>query len=50
MCFIEWETRIFILKFREIFPWRETVLSAHEMKYDEKMFFCQIHTIFWEKW
>ena len=36
----------FILKFREIFPWRETVLWAHRMKSDENQFFCQIHAIF----
>ena len=45
MCFIERETRIFILKFREIFQWRETVLRAHGIKSDEKLFFCQIYAI-----
>ena len=49
MCFIERETQNFILKFREIFPWRETVLRAHGMKSDEKPFFCQIYAIFWGK-
>ena len=39
MCFIERETQNFILKFREIFPWRETVLRAHGMKSDEKPVF-----------
>ena len=29
MCFIERETRNFILKFRESFPWKKTVLRAH---------------------
>ena len=42
MCFIERETHNFILKFREIFPWKETVLRAHGMKSDEKPFSCQI--------
>ena len=32
MCLIEIETLSFILKFMEIFPWRETVLRAHGMK------------------
>ena len=38
---IERETRNFILKFREIFLWRETVLKAHGMKSDEKPFFMR---------
>ena len=38
MCFIERETQNFILKFREIFLWRETVLSPHGMKSVEKPF------------
>ena len=42
MYFIERETQNFIIKFREIFPWRETVLMAHGMKSDEKTFLCQI--------
>ena len=42
MCFIEGETHNFIVKFGEIFPWRETRLNAHGMKSDEKLFFCQI--------
>ena len=46
MSFIERETQNFILKFREIFPWRKTVLRAHVMKSDEKPFFCQIYVIF----
>ena len=45
MFFTERETQNFIPKFREIFPWRETVLRAHGMKSDEKMFFCQICVI-----
>ena len=49
MCFIERETRNFILKFSEIFLWREKVLRAHEMKADEKLFFCQIYAIVWGK-
>ena len=49
MCFIKRETQNFILKFREIFPWRETVLRAHGMKFDEKLFFCQTYAIFEEK-
>ena len=44
MCFIERETENLILKFREIFLQRETVLRGHGMKSDEKLFFCQI---FW---
>ena len=40
MCSIERETENFILKFREIFLWRETVLRAHGMKSDEKPFLC----------
>ena len=43
MCFIARETRKFILKFGKIFSWRETVLRAHEMKPNEKPFFCQIY-------
>ena len=50
MCFIEREARNFILKSREIFPWRETVLRAHRMKSDEKPFFCQIYAIFEKNW
>ena len=46
MHFIERETWNFILKFREIFPWRETVLRAHRMKSDEKLLFCQIYANF----
>ena len=48
MCFVERETQNFIIKFREIFPWRKTVpsLSAHGMKSDEKLFFGQIYVIF----
>ena len=49
MCLIERETQSFILKFREIFRQRETVLRAHGMKSDEKPFFCQIYTIVWRK-
>ena len=49
MCFIERETQNFIHKFREIFLWRETVLRAQGMKSDEKLFFCQIYAICWEK-
>ena len=48
MCLMERETQNFILKFREIFLWRETVLSAHGMKPDKKPFFCQIYGIFKE--
>ena len=39
MCLMERETQNFILKFREIFLWRETVLSAHGMKPDKKAVF-----------
>ena len=46
MCFIERETQNFIVKFREIFPWREKVHMARGMKSDEKMFLCQIYAIF----
>ena len=45
MCFIERETTNFILKFRGIFLWRETVLRAYGMKSDEKSFFFQIYVI-----
>ena len=47
--FIERETHNFILKFRELFPWRETALRAHGMKSDENQFFCQIYATFWGK-
>ena len=40
------KTTTIILKFKEIFPWRETVLRDHGMKSDEKPFFCQIDAIF----
>ena len=46
MCFIDGETRNFILKLREIFLWRETVLGVYGMKSDEKPVFCQIYAIF----
>ena len=49
MSFIERETQNFIPKFREIFLWRELVLSTHRMKSDEKTFFCRISEIFWRK-
>ena len=49
MCFIERETQNVILKFRDIFLWRETVLKAHGKKSDEKLFFCQIYAIVWWK-
>ena len=49
MCFIEREKRNFILKFREIFPWSETVLRAYKMKSDEKPFTYQIYAILKEK-
>ena len=45
MCFIERETQNVILKLREIFLWRETVLRTHVMKSDEKLFFCQIYVV-----
>ena len=44
--FIERETHNFILKFRESFPWKETVFRATEWK---SVFFYQIYAIFWEK-
>ena len=49
MCYIKGGTQNFILKFRDIFPWRETAPRAHGMKSDEKLFFCQIYGTFWEK-
>ena len=50
MCFIGKEAQNFILKFGQIFLWRETVLRAHGMKSDEKHFFCcQIYAIVWGK-
>ena len=48
-CFIERGTQNFILKFRNISLWRETVLSTHGMKSDEKLIFCRIYAIIWEK-
>ena len=45
MCCIEREKGNFILKFREIFLCRETVLRAHGMESDEKPFFFQIYAI-----
>ena len=47
--FIERETHNFILKFREMFPWRETGFRANGMRSDENQFFCQIYAILWEK-
>ena len=38
MYLIESATCNFILKFKEIFPWRETVLRVHRMKSDESRF------------
>ena len=49
MRFIEREKHNVLLKFGEIFPWRETVLRVHGMKSDEKLFFCQIYAFFLEK-
>ena len=48
MCFIERETWNFILKLREIFPWRETVFRAHGMnkKIWWKAVFLSIYVIF----
>ena len=47
MCFIKREIQNFILKFREISTWIETVLCrVHGMKFDEKSFFCEICAIF----
>ena len=36
MCFTGIETQNFILKLREIFPWRETLLMDHRVKFNEK--------------
>ena len=47
MCSIERKTQNFILKFREIFLWRETVLRAHGMNCDEKPILCNFLR---EKW
>ena len=44
MYFVERETWNIILKFREIFPLRETAFRAHGTN-----FFFQIHAIFLEK-
>ena len=38
MCFIEREPQNIILKFSKIFPWRETVLRAHGMKWFDLIF------------
>ena len=43
------EKQNFILKCREIFLWRETVLRANGMKSDEKPLFCQIYAIVWDE-
>ena len=50
MCFnsFYW-TQNYFLKFKEIFQWRETALSANRMKSYEKPFFCQNYAIFLEK-
>ena len=45
MCFIEREPQNFVLKFRGIFLWRETMLRGHRMKSDEKPFFSQTYAI-----
>ena len=39
MCFIERKMQNFILKFTDIFSWRETVLRAHRMKSEKKTVF-----------
>ena len=39
VCFTERKIQNFIVKFRENFIWRETVLSAHRMKSDENPVF-----------
>ena len=41
MCFIERETQNFILKFRENFLWRETVVKTHGMKSDKSHFYVK---------
>ena len=46
MCCFERKTCNLILKFREIFPWRETVLRVHRIKSDEKLFLDQIYAFF----
>ena len=39
LCVLLRETQNFILKFREIFPSRETALRIHRIKSDEKLFY-----------
>ena len=48
MCFIERETHNFILQFREIFLWRETVLRAHRLK--SAVFLSNLCDCVREKW
>ena len=48
MCFIERETQNFIVKLREICPWRETGLMAHGMKSEQTRFLVEF-TRFFEK-
>ena len=50
MHFIERKTHNFILKFSEIFLWREAVLRVHGMKSDEKLFYVKIMRFFEKKW
>ena len=40
---------LLFLTFREIFPWRETVLRAHGIKSDKKQFFLSNLCDFLEK-
>ena len=46
IAFIKRLTQTFIPKFSEIFLWRETAPSAHEMKSYKKLFFSQNYAIF----
>ena len=45
---IERETGSLIIKFREMFLCRKTVLRAYVMKSDEKPFFFQIYEKKWD--
>ena len=49
MYYIERETQNFILTFRGIFLWRETVLRTHRMKSDKKLFFFKLILVFEKK-
>ena len=49
MCFIERETQNCILKFREIFPWKEPALMSAEWNLMKSHFSVKYMQFFWEK-